>query len=141
LFLAALLCAASAGAATLEQDEAKIDALIRAEHAARQGVAPVPPAENPRVAAPVMASVIAPAPVRPAGQEWLSSPTGDAGLSFSDLAQNIGKIVIITTAGERVHRGVVKSADGRQVTLQVKRAGGNATYALRREQVLHIDLR
>ncbi len=143
--LALALVAAAAGAATLEEDEARIEALIRAERAGLAGkpAAPPPPAvpAEPRApaAVPVVASVVAPPPTP--HDEWLAAPAREAGMPFAELAHNIGRRVAITTAGERVHRGVVGSADARQVTLRVKRPGGNATYTLTRNQVLRVDLR
>ncbi|MBO9662155.1 hypothetical protein [Dokdonella sp.] len=136
-----------AGATTLEEDEARIEALIRAERAGKT-VDPAPPppvaaatlivATAVPVPAPVVASVVAP----PASsEEWLAAPARDAGLPFSELAQRIGQRVTIITANERVHRGVVGSADARQVTLRVKRVGGNATYTLSRSQIARIEPR
>lgn len=141
--LALALAAVSAGAATLEEDEARIEALIRAERVGSAAKRLAPP---PAVAAaeqeepvPVVASVVAPPPTP--HDEWLAAPSRAAGLPFAELANHIGQRVAITTAGERVHRGVVGSADARQVTLRVKRPGGNATYTLTRNQVLRVDLR
>ena len=136
-----------AGATTLEEDEARIEALIRAERAGK-AADPAPPPPTSVAAtlvvataapAPVVASVVAPPAA--SSEEWLAAPTRDAGLSFSELPQRIGQRVTITTANERVHRGVIGSADARQVTLRVKRAGGNATYTLSRSQVAHIEPR
>jgi hypothetical protein len=142
--LALALVAAAASAATLEEDEARIEALIRAERAASAGKPAAPPPAVPAeaqapAAVPVVASVVAPPPTPQ--DEWLAAPARQAGLPFAELALNVGRRVAITTAGERVHRGVVGSADARQVTLRVKRPGGNATYTLTRNQVLRVDLR
>lgn len=138
--LALALIAVSARAATLEEDEARIEAMIRAE---RAGLAAKPAPPPTMVAAqapvPVVASVVAPPPTP--HDEWLAAPPRAAGLPFAELANHVGQRVAITTAGERVHRGVVGSADARQVTLRVKRPGGNATYTLTRNQVLRVDLR
>lgn len=135
-----LACVAAwARAATLEEDEARIEALIRAERAERVATADKSMRLATEVPAPVAASVVAPTPMP--NDEWLVSPTRRAGLPFAELVHHVGARVSITTAGERVHRGVVGSADARQVTLRVKRRGGNATYTLIRKQVLRVDLR
>lgn len=94
-----------------------------------------------REPAPVAAIVIAPTPPS-SNSDWLSSEQAqNSGLSFSDLAQHVGSRVSIVTAGEHVHNGVISAADARQVTLRVKRAGGQATYALPRKQIVSIALR
>jgi hypothetical protein len=140
--LALALAAVSACAATLEEDEARIEAMIRAE---RAGMATKPAVPLPLVAAqapvpvPVAASVVAPPPTP--HDDWLAAPPRTAGTPFAELANRVGQRVAITTAGERVHRGVVGSADARQVTLRVKRPGGTATYTLTRNQVLRVDVR
>jgi hypothetical protein len=129
-FLMLLIClpgARSASAGTLEQDEARIDAVLKAEHAR----------DHP---APVVASVVAPTP-RSATDDGVVAEREDAGLGFGELAAHVGGRVTITTVGEHVHRGIVRSADARQVTLQVHSAGGSATYALHRDQIVHIDAR
>lgn len=137
--------AAWANAATLEEDEARIEALIQAERAGRAGQPAAPPpvaiavATTTAAPAPLAASVVAP-PAAPS-DEWLAAPTRNAGLAFSELAQRVGQRVTITTANERVHRGVVGSVDARQVTLRVRRPGGNATYTLNRNQIARIDPR
>lgn len=141
--LALALAAVSAGGATLEEDEARIEALIRAERAGLTGKPPAPPpptvAVEPQKPVPVVASVVAPPPTP--HDEWLAAPARAAGLPFAELAHHVGRRVAITTAGERVHRGVVGSADASRVTLRVKRRGGDATYTLTRNQVLRVDLR
>lgn len=136
----ALACVAAwANAGTLEEDEARIEALIKAERAGSTAklVPAAVVAEQP--AAPVAASVVALTPGP--DDQWLAATTREAGLPFAELAQHIGQRVTITTAGERVHRGIVGSADARHVTLRVKRSGGDATYTLGRNQVVRVDLR
>lgn len=141
--LAFALAAAWASAATLEEDEARIEALILAERAGAASKLPLtPPVAVAAVAAapaPLAASVVAPTPTP--NDQWLAAPAREAGLPFAELAQRVGQRVTITTANDRVHRGVVGSADARQVTLRVKRPGGNATYTLSRNQIARIDLR
>jgi len=90
--------------------------------------------------APIAAVVFAPSPS--SSRDWLSSgQMPNSGLSFGDLAQHVGSRVSIVTAGEHVHNGIISAADARQVTLRVKRAGGQATYALPRNQIVSIALR
>lgn len=134
-----VLVAVSATAATLEEDEARIEALIQAERAAAVGKPAAATIAKPTSPAPIAASVVAPTPTP--HDEWLVPRAREAGLPFAELAQHVGQRVTITTAGEREHRGVVGSADARRVTLRVKRPGGNATYTLSRNQVLRVDLR
>ena len=105
----------------------------------RSAPAPVLATAKP---APVVASVVAPPAARAPADDWLAPPPAqDSGLAFADLARHVGARVAIVTAGERVHRGTVVDADARHVVLQVRRPGGNATYSLRREQVVRVDLR
>jgi hypothetical protein len=136
-----LLFAGPAIAATLEEDEARIEALLQAERAAaaaaRAGQATTLAAATP---APVLAAVVAP-PIRARGpdDDWLApTPAEDTGLAFADLGRHIGEKVAIVTAGDRVHRGTVVDANARQVILQVRRSGGLARYALLREQIVRI---
>ncbi len=132
---AGTLFAACVHAGTLEEDEARLDALLAAKRAAA-AAAP----------APVVASVTAPTAAHEDADnphaDWLApAPERALGVAFVDLVQYVGSKVTIVTAGERIHRGVVTSANARQVSLQVHRRGGNATYTLRREQVVRIDAR
>ena len=128
-----VLFASCVQAGTLEEDEARLDALLAARSAS---AAP----------APVVASVTAPTAAREGADnphaDWLApAPERAVGVAFVDLAQHVGSKVTIVTVGERVHRGVVTAANARQVSLQVHRRGGDATYTLRREQVVRIDAR
>ncbi|HEY0233302.1 MAG TPA: hypothetical protein VGC55_18790 [Dokdonella sp.] len=138
----------TARAGTLEEDEAHMERVMQAErlaaaaknqgHAGDTKRAPDGTASEP---APVAAVVFAPTPPSP-NSDWLASEqTQNGGLSFGDLAQHVGSRVSIVTAGEHVHNGVVSAADARQVTLRVKRRGGQATYALPRNQIVSIALR
>lgn len=142
----ATLAAASVRAGTLDEDEARVAALMRAELAA----APLP-ASGATVtfalaaapAVPVIAEVIAQpaAPPPEPADDWLAPPARDQGLPFADLPGLLGRRVTIVTAGEHVHRGIVGAANAREVTLQVRRAGGSASYVLKRQQIVRIELR
>ncbi len=142
--LAMLGIAAGSGlhAATLEQDEARIEALLRAERVAAVARA-ADAARAAAAATPVIAEVVAVPATPTANDDWLALPVDHSRtLDFDELGHAIGRRVSITTAGgEREHRGIVKAADARRVTLQVRRAGGAATYSLPRKQVVRIDLR
>jgi hypothetical protein len=136
--------AGGVAAQTLDEDEARIEELMRAPHAAAPAapaaVAIAPASDNSALETPVVAAVVAPAPT--ANDEWLAAPQQpDESLPFAELAKNIGKRVSITTSNEREHNGIITSADAKQVTLQVKRAGGNASYTLRRDQVVRVESR
>ncbi|GAA0716153.1 hypothetical protein [Dokdonella soli] len=138
-----LLFALSAQAATLEEDEARIEALLQAEHAAavRSDMSTIAVAV-PDTPAPVVAEVVAPPADAVTNEDWLApAPARDSDLQFADLAQHVGGRVSIVTAGERVHRGTIVAANARQVILQVRQPGGHASYTLRREQVVRIDAR
>lgn len=63
----------------------------------------------------------------------------DGDVRFDDLPHQIGSRVRVLTLGQRTHRGVVRSADAKQLTLSVSMRGGSATYVLPREQILRID--
>lgn len=139
--LAVPLAAPIAYAATLEQDEARIEALLRAEHVASEKAAAAA-ALDASANTPVIAEVVAVPPVQSAKDDWIAAPPKhDRSMSFTELSHCIGCRVSIVTAGDREHRGVVGSVDGRQVTLKVRRAGGNASYTLLRNQIVRIDER
>jgi hypothetical protein len=148
---AGLLLALNAHAA-LDDDEARIEVLVRAERALAAAGMPAPTgADLPAIAvvtaappAPVIAEPVAPAPsAAPPRDSWVAPAEPAGGLPFSDLARHIGDRVAVVTAGARVHRGVVKAVDAEQMTLQVHSPGigGAAAYTLRREQIVRIDLR
>lgn len=149
--LALALFSATAGAATLEEDEARIEALIRAERVvARSASRPAvtvatvtAPSADGRdetgATVPVVASVMAPA-VGP-NDDWLATPENEHGLPLAELPRYVGRRIAITTSGDRVHRGVLGSADGKQVTVRVKKPGGSATYTLTSNQIVRVDLR
>ena len=128
---------------TPQEDEARIEELMLAE-----STAPPPPAAptTPAAAslsadpvatdAPVIAAVAA--PPSSGTEDWLVTHPKDEGLGFAELGQHIGSRVAITTTNQREHRGTIVSANAREVTLSVRRSGGNATYTLRKEQIRHI---
>jgi hypothetical protein len=88
---------------------------------------------------PIAAAVVAPA--QSAQDEWLAPKQQENHMEFADLAHNIGARVSIVTSNEREHHGVVMSADAKQVTIEVRRKGGNASYVLKKEQILKIESR
>jgi hypothetical protein len=149
---AGLALALNAQAATTDDDEARIEVLVNAERPAVAARMP-PPTDTyvPAVATavvPLTASAIAApgVPARsaaPSRDSWVAPAEPTGGLPFNDLVRHIGDRVAVVTAGARVHRGVVKAVDAEQVTLQVHSPGsvGAATYTLRREQIVRIDLR
>ena len=89
----------------------------------------------------MIAEVTAAVPAPSENDAWLVPAVEQNGLPFAELRHYVGRRVDIVTTGDRAHRGTVKSADARQVTLLVRRPGGNATYTLRREQVKRVDPR
>lgn len=91
--------------------------------------------------APVVAVVVAPSRQPDPNDDWLARPDSAAGLAFGDLAAHVGERVDIVTRNKRRHRGTVTAADARQVTLRVRRSGGDAAYTLSRDQVVRIGLR
>ena len=128
---------------TPQEDEARIEELMLAESTA----APPPaPAMTPAAAslsadpvatdAPVIAAV-APPPSSDT-DDWLVTHPKDEGLAFAELGKRIGSRVAITTTNQREHRGTIVAANAREVTLSVRRSGGNATYTLRKEQISRI---
>ena|SRR5688500_10363475 len=135
LLAAGAVLGGTAQAGSLQEDEARIEALLKAERKA----APAGGAANP--ATPVIAEVTAAVPAPSENDEWLVPKIEQGGLPFADLKHYVGQRVEIVTIGNREHRGIVKSADARQVTLLVHRPGGNATYTLRRDQVKRVDPR
>jgi hypothetical protein len=144
VFMVALVLAAgSARAQTLEQDEARIEELMAAGTGASAQAAPAaatsPAYDDSVKETPVVAAVVAPAPS--ANDEWLAAPTQDDSIPFAELRYHVGQRVLITTSNEREHNGIVTSADARQVTMEIRRKGGLATYVLKKEQILRIEPR
>jgi len=141
--LAAFAPAGTARAGSLQEDEARIEALLKAERTARaeRAVAVAATGGVADPATPVIAEVTAAVPPPSENDAWLVPTIEQNGLPFAELKHYVGQRVEILTTGDREHRGTVKSADARQVTLVVRRAGGNATYTLRRDQVKRVDPR
>lgn len=141
--LAGVTQAGIARAGSLQEDEARIEALLKAERMARAEravtVAAAGGVADP--ATPVIAEVTAAVPAPSENDAWLVPTIEQNGLPFAELKHYVGQRVEILTTGDREHRGTVKSADARQVTLLVRRPGGNATYTLRRDQVKRVDPR
>lgn len=138
------LAAGGATAQTLEQDEARIEELMAARpDATSPGVpaasAPTPAYDDSVKETPIAAAVVAPAPT--ANDDWLAAPTQDEGIPFAELRYHVGQRMLITTSNEREHNGIVTSADARQVTMEIRRKGGLATYVLKKEQILRIEPR
>ncbi len=142
--VALALAAGDAWAQTLEQDEARIEELMAAgagaspQQAASAGAA-APTYDDSVKETPVVAAVVAPAPT--ANDEWLAASTQDDSIPFAELRYHVGQRVLITTSNEREHNGIVTSADARQVTMEIRRKGGLATYVLKKEQILRIEPR
>ena len=122
------LVTASAMAATLDEDEARLEARLRAQRAAEAAKAN---------SVPVLAAAIAPPPSP--NDEWLAPPSMPATLAYDELARHVGERLTVVTRGERVHRGTLTAAGARSLTLVVQRRGGAASYTLRREQVVRIE--
>jgi len=129
-------------AQTLDEDEARIEELMNAPPTVRS-VAPAPAAsatvDESINETPIAAAVVAPA--QSADDEWLAPKRNENAMEFADLAHSIGARVSIVTTNEREHHGVVTSADAKQVTIEVRRKGGNASYVLKKEQILKIESR
>lgn len=114
-----------------------------------------PPAKttSPAVAEPetrVMAEVVAPievvAPPPPSAE--LADGVGvvveeaqHQSVPFESLPTLVGRRVTVATAGGKVHKGVLRAATPREITLEVRRAGGMGVYTLTRAQVLRVELR
>jgi hypothetical protein len=128
-------------AQTLEQDEARIEELMAAKpaEASPAAAAPARGYDDSVNETPVVAAVVAPAPS--ADDDWLAAPARNNDIPFAEMRYHVGERVVITTSNEREHNGIVTSADGRQVTMEIRRKGGIATYVLKKEQILHIESR
>jgi hypothetical protein len=141
-----LLAAGVVRAVPIDEDEARIEALIRNEHAATAAIQAEVRAQAEAQAnappAPVVAKAIAPPVSELSNDDWLATAaTQDVRLTFDQLAQHVGARVTVVTTGERVHRGVVVGVSGHVLTLRVAKAGGGAIYTLKREQIARIDPR
>ncbi|TCO42995.1 hypothetical protein [Dokdonella fugitiva] len=140
----ALACAAGGACAqTLDEDEARIEQLMAARPVEPPVAAP-PPAPKPAYddsvkETPVVAAVVAPPPG--ANDEWLAAPAQDDSIPFDELRYHVGERVLVTTTNEREHNGIITSADAREVTMEIRRKGGLATYVLKKEQILRIEPR
>ncbi|TLY50767.1 MAG: hypothetical protein E6K53_09470 [Gammaproteobacteria bacterium] len=137
-----------AGAVTPEEDEARIEALLRAEKAgvaaAPATVTPIAPAAtsptaiavgpSPALATPVENSMPAPAPV--------ATPTAAApGVPYASLKDHLGARVHVVLKNGAEHYAQLESADARQITLAVPSFEYTAQFSVPREQIARIDLR
>lgn len=117
-------------------DEARIEALLRAErnggaaHAAPATARPAALRTNEDVAPGIPARKAAPQP----------EPAEAAALGFDDLRELRGKAVRIEYVGGGVRVGTVESADRNKVTLNVRMGGGYARYDLARDRVQSVTL-
>lgn len=106
-----------------------------------------PPAQAPADQAAIAVVTLQPGDTGIKAEAATAAPTkaGEPGLDedspirFEDLPREIGSRVRVLTRGQRVHLGIVQSADARHVTLTVKQHGGSATFVLPREQIQRID--
>ena len=157
-----LLLPATTAAISPEEDEARIEALIRAERDA--AVAPIgatlaarAPAPAATPTAPVRTGSASAAPV--AGAAALAQPqpqaiTGSAvgavppvergsdlpaaaprSLSFDDLKHHVGEALRFTMTSGSQRYARVQAADSRQVIVLVRQPSGTATLTLLRSQV------
>ena len=134
-----------ASAVTPEEDEARIEVLIRAEKAGLAAVpspaavdAPSPPAVVAATASPASApaatSATAPAPA--------ATPTAAApGLPYASLKDYIGAKVHVVLKTGAEHNARLESVDARQITLAVPSFEYTAQFSVPREQIARIDLR
>jgi len=140
--LVLLLGIDAARATPVDEDEARIEALIRSEQAVRADIRAQAEAQVNAPPAPVAAKAIAPRLSELSDDDWLAKAARqDVKLTFDDLAQHIGRRVTVVTTGERVHRGTIVAVNGHVLTLRVAQAGGGAVYTLKREQIARIDPR
>jgi hypothetical protein len=129
----------AAVALPIDEDEARIEVLIRSEHAVQAEIRVQAEAQVNAPPAPVAAKAIAPPVSELSDDDWLAkAATQDVKLTFDELARHIGRRVTVVTTGERVHRGTIVAVSGRVLTLRVAQAGGGAVYTLKREQIARI---
>jgi len=134
LFAFVLPCGAIAQ--DLHGDEARIEALLRAERNA--GVVRATPAIAIPAAMSTNADVAPRLPVRQASPQ--PEPAEHAELGFDDLRKLRGRAVRIEYVGGGVRVGTVESADRDKVTLNVRMGGGYARYDLARDRVQSVEL-
>ncbi len=97
-----------------------------------------PTSANSDGATPSIATVTL-QPVAPSENGVMAPPDPGPGIRFEDLPSDVGLRVRVVTRNQRVHRGIVKRADARHLTLSVKQHGGSAAYVLARDQIERID--
>jgi hypothetical protein len=150
------LAPAGASVGSPEQDESRIETLVRIERhpEADAAPAPSPPVEARVATAPTSPSAAvtvstppAHAPPPPAKPAAIAAPVDTAfdeadetGLRLEDLKRHIGETLRITTSSGVQRNARVQSADARQVTLLVSQPGGTATYTLQRAQIVGIEM-
>jgi len=134
LFAFALPCVAIAQ--DVHGDEARIEALLRAERNA--GVVHAPSAPGKPNALRSHASEAAEAPRVPVSPQ--PQPVAPSELGFDDLRKMRGKVVRIVAVGGGVRVGTIEAADRQKVTLNVRMGGGYARYDLARDRVQSVAL-
>lgn len=128
LIPALLLAASAEPVPSAAQDEARIEALVMAELSGAPAVAQAGASE---------ALVIRPSKAVSEKAETTQAKPGDL-IAFTDLRQMLGRTVRFTTKSGHTHVGVVDAVTGGSVRLQVRMAGGHATYNLERSQIARI---
>jgi len=134
-----------AAADTPDEDEARIEVLIRAEKA---GLAAVPAAAAPTP--PDAVAVAAPAPV-PAPVSTTSPVAADpapaattpvaAGVPYASLKDHVGEKVRVVLKSGTEHFAQLESVDARQITLAVPSFEYTAQFSVPREQIARVELR
>jgi len=153
-----LLLPVTAAAISPEDDEARIEALIRAERdAAGTATAATSPASAPSTDAiptapartvPASPAAVAAAPtqlepitvspvaaVQAVDRESDSPPAVPGSLSFDDLKHHVGEALRFTMTSGSQRFARVQSADSRHVVVLVRQPSGTATLTLQRSQI------
>ncbi len=143
-----------AGADTPEQDEVRIEALIRAEKAGLAGVSAAPAAAAAPTAAPAIqpapAVAPSPAPVTVAKAKPSPDPTpapaapvaaAAPGVPYASLKDYIGSRVRVVLKNGTEHYAQLEAVGSQQITLSVPSFEYTAQFSVPREQIARIDLR
>lgn len=133
-----------AGADTPEEDEARIEMLIRAEKAT---FVAVPAAVASAVPSPVSAAAPAPSLASVSASKSFAAPApapatpAAAGVPYASLKDHVGEKIRVVLKSGTEHFAQLESVDARQLTLAVPSFEYTAQFSVPREQIARVELR
>jgi small nuclear ribonucleoprotein (snRNP)-like protein len=141
-----------ASAATPEEDEARIEVLVRAEKggfvttpaAAPAAVTAAPTPINPVAVAPTPAPASMPVPAQAPAPKTVAAATAaasDAGVPYASLKDHLGAKVRVTLKNGTERYAQLEAVDSQQIKLSLPNIEYTVQFSVPREQIARVDLR